>query len=526
MSPGMAHSRFCSLAKSRRQRSGYGGDVVIDCFTFHNELELLEIRLEELSPVVDLFVLAESGYTFSGNPKPRYFQESVELFAKYPIHYVDVPFVDGGAWDREYFARNYMVAALPPGNPDDVILLSDVDEIPSARGVIAAKSMLLEGAPQISFNQRLSYYYVNMAGGEWHGTVARLRRNLVQGQRMRDSRDTEPMLADGWHFSYLGGAARIRQKIESFCDVQYNEEKYKNLEHLEECLGNGSDLFFRGNTYTYVPIDDTFPKYLVSNQDRFASILKKDSHRVGISSTSETSGSNRNGPAHEVASGLKINLGSKQTKFSGFVNVDVLPGEHVDLIGSAINIPVPDKSVSVLYHSAVFEHVFVGQHDLAMREAQRVLAEDGVHIGLSIPDFRMIARLYLEDAPGLFGQRFDLFNAYRYTHGEPEQCRAGWDQVGPTEPPPTWIAQLHKCIFDSDYLHQLLSPWPHVVFRFCAKNEPYPLNLGFVVFSGGLDISKLLSMHTPWVPESVLELSSIEPIAPSGRTSDMLLGLR
>ena len=35
-----------------------------------------------------------------------------------------------------------------------------------------------------------------------------------------------------------------------------------------------------------------------------------------------------------------------------------------------------------------------------------------------------IARLYLAQAPGVLGERFDLFNVYRYTHGDPEASTA------------------------------------------------------------------------------------------------------
>jgi beta-1,4-mannosyl-glycoprotein beta-1,4-N-acetylglucosaminyltransferase len=41
---------------------------IFDCFTFFNELDLLEIRLHELAPVVDRFVIAESPVTFTGRP--------------------------------------------------------------------------------------------------------------------------------------------------------------------------------------------------------------------------------------------------------------------------------------------------------------------------------------------------------------------------------------------------------------------------------------------------------------------------
>jgi len=492
---------------------------VIDCFTFHNELELLEIRLNELVSVVDLFVLGESRYTFSGNEKPLYFKENAELFAKFPIAYVEIPFQPGGPWDREYFARDYMCAVgIPAGSPNDVILLSDVDEIPSAAGVRRACSILLnQQVEQVSWNQYLSYYYVNLrAGGPgWHGAVASKRSDFRGGQATRAMRGQGALIDDGWHFSYLGGSQRIRQKIESFCDVEFNDEKYKNIQHLDECLENGEDLFFRGDTYRYQVLDGSFPSYLLSNRERFAHLIKDAPDKQSV-----------DGLVDQSSRITRVNLGCGCTRYPGFVNVDLHPGPDVDLVGSAVSIPLPDMSVSLLYHNAVFEHVFLRQHSQAMQEAARVLAPDGVHIGLSIPDFRMVARLYLEKASGIVGPYFDLFNAYRYTHGEPEQCELGWESVHPTEPPGLWTAQLHKSLFDADYLHTLLQAWPHVVFRFRAKGEPHALNLGFIVSNGSLKIRDVLEACCPWVTQTVVEMDSIESIECPGRDLDLLSAVR
>ena len=55
--------------------------MIYDCFTAFNELELLEIRLHELSPVVDRFVLVEATRTHSNLPKPLYFRDNWSRFA-------------------------------------------------------------------------------------------------------------------------------------------------------------------------------------------------------------------------------------------------------------------------------------------------------------------------------------------------------------------------------------------------------------------------------------------------------------
>lgn len=50
--------------------------MIYDCFTFFNELNLLEIRLNILNDVVDKFVLVEATKTFSGKDKPLYYEQN------------------------------------------------------------------------------------------------------------------------------------------------------------------------------------------------------------------------------------------------------------------------------------------------------------------------------------------------------------------------------------------------------------------------------------------------------------------
>ena len=71
--------------------------------SFFNELDVLEIRLAELDPVVDVFIIAEAAKTHSGEHKPLYFQENRERFAPWldKIRHIVVKFPKlGGAWER------------------------------------------------------------------------------------------------------------------------------------------------------------------------------------------------------------------------------------------------------------------------------------------------------------------------------------------------------------------------------------------------------------------------------------------
>ena len=67
--------------------------TIFDTFTFYNELDLLELRLNILGDVVDYFVINEANITFTGKPKPLYYQENKERFKKWEdkiIHHVTI----------------------------------------------------------------------------------------------------------------------------------------------------------------------------------------------------------------------------------------------------------------------------------------------------------------------------------------------------------------------------------------------------------------------------------------------------
>ena len=82
---------------------------VIDCFTFYNELEILELRLEELYDVVDLFILVEAEKTHKGENKRFIFEENKWRFEKWIDKIINVkayyPSNIDDPWSREKFVR-------------------------------------------------------------------------------------------------------------------------------------------------------------------------------------------------------------------------------------------------------------------------------------------------------------------------------------------------------------------------------------------------------------------------------------
>ena len=111
---------------------------LFDCFTFFNELDLLEIRLETLDSVVDFFVIAEAPITYRADPKPLYFELNKQRFAKFlpKIRHIivdDLPTEKGfdQNWQRETLQRAALERGLADARDEDIIMLSDLDEIPT-----------------------------------------------------------------------------------------------------------------------------------------------------------------------------------------------------------------------------------------------------------------------------------------------------------------------------------------------------------------------------------------------------------
>lgn len=143
-------------------------NMIVDCFTFFNELELLEIRLEELGNVVDRFVLAEAKLTFQGKSKPLYFKENATRFKRFrdKIDHlvVDLPQTDD-PWVREGCQRDALKLAVEKLPSSAMVFISDADEIfrPSAMRAATSRG-------QFAFLEMdLFYYFLNLRreGSKW-----------------------------------------------------------------------------------------------------------------------------------------------------------------------------------------------------------------------------------------------------------------------------------------------------------------------------------------------------------------------
>lgn len=153
--------------------------MVYDCFTFFNELDILEIRLNTLKNIADKFVLVEATRTHQGKEKPLYYADNKERYKEFEDKIIHIvidqypPHEGKSAWTLERYQRDMISKGWKDCKEDDIILVSDVDEIPNPETIVAYKDQ-----PGVFvFRQSMYYYFINclnVSNGsnyKWDGTV-------------------------------------------------------------------------------------------------------------------------------------------------------------------------------------------------------------------------------------------------------------------------------------------------------------------------------------------------------------------
>jgi len=288
--------------------------MIYDCFTFFNELELLEVRLHELGGVVDKFVLVEATRTHTNQPKPLYYEENRVRFAGFTdkiIHIVvhDLPNVSD-PWVLDRFQRNCIARGLQGCRPDDLILISDADEIPRAivvdkvnremafsNGLIAASihhalnSKLAQNILQRKGLRRLwrknhpfvwklqqnqFCYFLNCrSSAVWYGTrMTRFRDFSCAEEIFRSGR--KYLAEGGWHFTWMGGADRVLQKLGAIAHQENNYRQFTEFEDLERAINAGMSLFDKNQSgrLEFVTLDNSFPSYVLEHTEKYSNWLR------------------------------------------------------------------------------------------------------------------------------------------------------------------------------------------------------------------------------------------------------------
>jgi len=243
--------------------------VVIDCFMFWNEIEVLYMRLDILYEFVDYFIICESKISHSGKvTKDEYvFNKHKDLFSKFSDKIIFLPFnnycgkgdtaVNGNTeWTNENSQRKWLFNEIKKFDSNSLIAISDVDEIWDPKNLESIIQMVNK-YKVCGIIQKLTYYYVNcLKEQEWKGTYFIKNKNLTKEkiQTLRNNRCGLPIyIKGGWHFSWLGNKDKIIEKFQCIAEHDIIDQ-HATEENIKDCLENVKDLFGRDGYYGHIKI--------------------------------------------------------------------------------------------------------------------------------------------------------------------------------------------------------------------------------------------------------------------------------
>jgi beta-1,4-mannosyl-glycoprotein beta-1,4-N-acetylglucosaminyltransferase len=226
--------------------------MIYDCVLFFNELDLLKIRLEELKGIVDRFVISEATRTFRNRPKPFYFLDHKDEFndvssqiihnrvESYPLV---SRFFEG---NMEHYQRNAIKKKLTQigCNDEDVILLSDADEIPSVEGIKEAVK-LLNTHNFVVFEHKMYVQYLNWISNERSvGTLTARYRDLkklpLSQTRFRLHAGNFPHVKNGCHFTGFGGYDAFIYKLQNYGHAVFDKTNQYSLNYIAHSCGRSN----------------------------------------------------------------------------------------------------------------------------------------------------------------------------------------------------------------------------------------------------------------------------------------------
>ena len=242
--------------------------MLIDSFPYFNEKELVELRLKYLNSIVDYFIVVESNITFTGKEKkwnfPCVLKNNLKEFShKIQYHQLNIRLdeikneeswiIDNikgdDFWRIENFQRNHIKTVCKKFSDDDILIISDLDEIPSIKKLNFILTSDFRKIAPVALEQHLFHLDCNYLRLEsWRGSIVTTMEvcNAQSPQKFRTLRNRISHFTDaGWSFSSFGGYERVKEKIESYAHSEHNNNKFKNPEHIANCLRTGTDLFHR-----------------------------------------------------------------------------------------------------------------------------------------------------------------------------------------------------------------------------------------------------------------------------------------
>ena len=265
--------------------------TLYDCCMYFDEDLILDLRLNTLSNYVDKFVIAEATRDHAGKEKKLNF--NYKNFSKFEnkIKYLiidDLPINvkskkknwSPNHW-RDQYQRNSLVRGFQDCNDNDVIMISDIDEIPNPNKLSEFKIKNKYACfMQKNFQSKLNL--LNVTDKYWMGTKICQKKYLRSPQWLREIKTKkrafwkiykprEPQLIydGGWHFSFLKKPKDISKKIKVYAHQEFSKSDFFDEKKIEDRIRQKKDIFDRDIKYKKVELNEDFPRYILENRSMF-----------------------------------------------------------------------------------------------------------------------------------------------------------------------------------------------------------------------------------------------------------------
>ena len=263
-----------------------GNSKIIDCITFFDNSFIFDLRFNILKDYVDFFVVCESKFDHRNNPKKLNFDLKFLKENKIKYLILEEPFPNNlDIWKNQAIQREFLLNSLDPFvTEDDYIFFSDPDEIPDPK---ILKNFQLNKKYGIFFQKCFNYKFnlFNSFETPWEGSRVCKKKNLKSIDFMRQKvrsrnlkynffrfdkeKNIEIFKNGGWHFNNIMRPETISLKLKTFAHSEFSDKKFSDVEIIRSKIEKKVDLFDRGHQYKKVELDNTFPKYLVSNYEKY-----------------------------------------------------------------------------------------------------------------------------------------------------------------------------------------------------------------------------------------------------------------
>ena len=263
---------------------------IVDTFMFHNEYEMLEIRLSILYDHVDRFVIVEADHSHSAVYKGFNLEKNMDRYKKWAdkIFYIKAEgSTSSNGMENDEWQRDHMARGWTDLGQDDVILVTDLDEIIRPETIEFIKNTdygcYLLNMPAFYFK----FNYLDTKP-DWHykawGRAFRGFQDTGRGMRIRDwvpGKESVRLHHAGWHFGWLGNNDFVKHKIRSFAHTEINTPEIVNNVDIAKHIAEGRDHFRPENvTWVAVNFDEYFPKYLLDNKEKYKNFILHDTGKT------------------------------------------------------------------------------------------------------------------------------------------------------------------------------------------------------------------------------------------------------